>query len=146
MTVRVNKAEVQEVFRQIKEQVGLDFVYNKAQIATFPPVTLNMQGVTVDAVLKRVFEKSSFEYMYENSSVIVRKRTTLSQQAGGVVIRGVVSDQEGNTVPGVSVVLKGTTLGTASDADGKFALTLPSLDGVVLTFTCIGMKKMEIAG
>lgn len=145
VTVRVNKAEVQEVFRQIKEQVGLDFVYNKAQIATFPPVTLNMQGVTVDAVLKRVFEKSSFEYMYENSSVIVRKRTTLSQQAGGVVIRGVVSDQEGNTVPGVSVVLKGTTLGTASDADGKFALTLPSLDGVVLTFTCIGMKKMEIA-
>ena len=145
VTVRVNKAEVQEVFRQIKEQVGLDFVYNKAQIATFPPVTLNMQGVTVDAVLKRVFEKSSFEYMYENSSVIVRKRTTLSQQAGGVVIRGVVSDQEGNTVPGVSVVLKGTTLGTASDADGKFALTLPSLDGVVLTFTCIGMKKLEIA-
>ncbi|MFR4036597.1 MAG: carboxypeptidase-like regulatory domain-containing protein [Butyricimonas faecalis] len=56
-----------------------------------------------------------------------------------MVIRGVVSDQDGNTLPGVSVVLKGA-LGTASDTDGKFALALPSLDGVVLTFTCIGMK------
>ncbi|MFR7875768.1 MAG: carboxypeptidase-like regulatory domain-containing protein [Butyricimonas paravirosa] len=56
-----------------------------------------------------------------------------------------MSDQDGNTIPGVSVVLKGTTLGTASDADGKFVLALPSLDGVVLTFTCIGMKTREIA-
>lgn len=57
-----------------------------------------------------------------------------SQKPGEVVIRGVVSDQDGTTIPGVSVVLKDHA-GTASDADGKFALALPSLDGVVLTFT-----------
>lgn len=145
VSVRVNKAGVQEVFRQIKEQAGLNFVYDKAQVATLPPVTLTMQGVTVDAVLKRVFQGSPFEYIYENSTVVIKKRATVPQKPGEVVIRGVVSDQDGNTIPGVSVVLKGTTLGTASDADGKFALALPSLDGVVLTFTCIGMKTREIA-
>ena len=135
VTVRVSKAGVQEVFRQIKEQAGLNFVYDKAQVATLPPVTLTMQRVTVDAVLKRVFQGSPFEYIYENSTVVIKKRATVPQKPGEVVIRGVVSDQDGNTIPGVSVVLKGTTLGTASDADGKFALALPSLDGVVLTFT-----------
>lgn len=145
VSVRVNKAGVQEVFRQIKEQAGLNFVYDKAQVATLPPVTLTMQGVTVDAVLKRVFQGSPFEYIYENSTVVIKKRATVPQKPGEVVIRGVVSDQDGNTIPGVSVVLKGTTLGTASDADGKFVLALPSLDGVMLTFTCIGMKTREIA-
>ncbi|MFR5657766.1 MAG: carboxypeptidase-like regulatory domain-containing protein [Butyricimonas faecihominis] len=144
VTVRVNKAGVQEVFRQIKEQAGLNFVYDKAQVTTLPPVTLTMQGVTVDAVLKRVFQGSPFEYIYENSTVVIKKRAIVPQKPGEVVIRGVVSDQDGNTIPGVSVVLKGTTLGTASDADGKFALALPSLDGVVLTFTCIGMKTREM--
>ena len=145
VTVRVNKADVQEVFRQIKEQTGLNFVYDKEQMTAFPPVTLTMEGGTVDAVLKRVFAGSLFEYTYEGSSVVVRKRVTVAPKTDGVVIRGVVSDQDGNTLPGVSVVLKGATLGTASDADGKFALALPSLDGVVLTFTCIGMKTREIA-
>lgn len=145
VTVRVNKADVQEVFRQIKEQTGLNFVYDKEQMTAFPPVTLTMEGGMVDAVLKRVFAGSPFEYTYESSSVVVRKRVTVAPKTDGVVIRGVVSDQDGNTLPGVSVVLKGATLGTASDADGKFALALPSLDGVVLTFTCIGMKTREIA-
>lgn len=145
VTVRVTKAGVQEVFRQIKEQTGLNFVYDKEQMTVFPPVTLTMEGGTVDAVLKRVFAGSLFEYTYESSSVVVRKRVTVAPKTDGVVIRGVVSDQDGNTIPGVSVVLKGATLGTASDADGKFALALPSLDGVVLTFTCIGMKTREIA-
>ena len=96
----MNKAGVQEVFRQIKEQAGLNFVYDKAQVATLPPVTLTMQGVTVDAVLKRVFQGSPFEYIYENSTVVIKKRATVPQKPGEVVIRGVVSDQDGNTIPG----------------------------------------------
>ena len=103
VTVRVTKAGVQEVFRQIREQAGLNFVYDKAQMTAFPPVTLTMEGATVDAVLKRLFEGSPFEYVYESSSVVVRKRGTLPQKTDGVVIRGVVSDQDGSTIPGVSV-------------------------------------------
>ena len=96
VTVRVNKADVQEVFRQIKEQTGLNFVYDKEQMTAFPPVTLTMEGGTVDAVLKRVFAGSLFEYTYEGSSVVVRKRVTVAPKTDGVVIRGVVSDQDGN--------------------------------------------------
>ena len=85
VSVRVNKAGVQEVFRQIKEQAGLNFVYDKAQVATLPPVTLTMQGVTVDAVLKRVFQGSPFEYIYENSTVVIKKRATVPQKPGEVL-------------------------------------------------------------
>ncbi|MFR7875767.1 MAG: STN domain-containing protein [Butyricimonas paravirosa] len=50
----------------------MNFVYDKAQVATLPPVTLTMQRVTVDAVLKRVFQGSPFEYIYENSTVVIK--------------------------------------------------------------------------
>lgn len=144
VTIRADKVGVQEIFRQIKEQTGLDFVYDKEQMETIPPVTLNLQGTTVDSVLNRLFTNTAFDFTYEKSSVVVKRRGVTTSQTNGVFIRGRVLDRDGNTIPGASVILKGTTLGTASDVDGKFTIALASLDNVVLVVTCIGMKRREI--
>jgi hypothetical protein len=53
-----------------------------------------------------------------------------------VTVSGVVTDQDGNTLPGVNVFEKGTTNGTISDMDGKYRLSVPS--GATVTFTYIG--------
>jgi TonB-linked SusC/RagA family outer membrane protein len=59
-------------------------------------------------------------------------------------ITGVVSSSaDGLTMPGVSVTVKGTALGTATDIDGNFSLTIPS-DKAVLVFTYIGYQKKEV--
>ncbi|MDR0865483.1 MAG: TonB-dependent receptor [Candidatus Symbiothrix sp.] len=60
-------------------------------------------------------------------------------------VHGVVSSgADGLTMPGVSVTVKGTALGTATDLDGNFSLTIPS-DKAVLVFTYIGYKAKEVA-
>jgi len=59
-------------------------------------------------------------------------------------ITGTVSDaDDGNTLPGVSVVVKGTSIGTVTDVDGKFSLNVPS-DGKTLVFSFVGMEAKEI--
>ncbi len=61
---------------------------------------------------------------------------------GGVITGTVTSAEEGNTLPGVSVVVRGTTIGTITDVDGNYSLIVPD-DATVLMFTYVGMKTVE---
>jgi len=58
-------------------------------------------------------------------------------------ITGTVTDTEGTTMPGVTVVVKGTTTGTSTDMDGKYALAVPA-DAETLVFSFIGMTSQEV--
>ena len=146
VNIHGENGEIQNVFRQIKEQTGLNFIYDEDQVSTLSPVTLSMKEATVESVLKRLFDNTPFEYSYEKLSIVVKKRRTqLTTPTDEIQITGVVIDKNEEAIPGVSVIIKGTTLGTATDINGKFVIRIPSRDNVVLQFSCIGMQKKEIA-
>lgn len=144
VNIHVENGEIQNVFRQIKEQTGLNFIYDEDQVSTL--ITLSMRDATVESVLKRLFDNTPFEYSYEKLSIVVKKRRTqLTTPTDEIQITGVVIDKNEEVIPGVSVIIKGTTLGTATDINGKFVIRIPSRDNIVLQFSCIGMQKKEIA-
>ncbi|MFQ7741224.1 SusC/RagA family TonB-linked outer membrane protein [Odoribacter splanchnicus] len=121
-------------------------MYDEDQVSTLSPVTLSMRDATVESVLKRLFDNTPFEYSYEKLSIVVKKRRTqLTTPTDEIQITGVVIDKNEEVIPGVSVIIKGTTLGTATDINGKFVIRIPSRDNIVLQFSCIGMQKKEIA-
>ncbi|HZI23836.1 MAG TPA: SusC/RagA family TonB-linked outer membrane protein [Chryseolinea sp.] len=59
-------------------------------------------------------------------------------------ISGTVSDSQGQGMPGVNVVVKGTSAGTTSDADGKYTLSVPDAGSNVLVFSFIGYATQEV--
>ncbi len=61
-----------------------------------------------------------------------------------IVITGEVKDADGEPLPGVTVVLKGTSLGCATGTDGKFRLEIPEQKEMVLLFRFVGMKNQEV--
>ena len=68
----------------------------------------------------------------------------LNAHAQGQQVKGVVtSSDDGQPIPGVSVVVKGTTSGTTTDFDGQYTLTAPS--GATLVFSFVGMSTAEEA-
>jgi TonB-linked SusC/RagA family outer membrane protein len=73
------------------------------------------------------------------SELIVKPSTFNARQA---VITGTVRDEAGNPLPGVSVIVKGTTTGAITDAQGKYSINAP--DNAILVFTYIGYTKMEL--
>lgn len=144
VTIHVNKGDVQEVFRQIKEQTKLNFVYNAEQLKPLSEVTLNVENVTVDNALKSLFAGTTFEYKFEMQSIVIRKATPRFEQKR-FKVDGSVTDMQGNPLPGVSVFLKGTTVGTTTRVDGGFTFLVPDEENQVLVFSFIGMKRQEVA-
>lgn len=89
---------------------------------------------------------SGWKFINKKLSIVVKKRRTqLTTPTDEIQITGVVIDKNEEVIPGVSVIIKGTTLGTATDINGKFVIRIPSRDNIVLQFSCIGMQKKEIA-
>ena len=77
--------------------------------------------------------------------VISPKVMTNEQELKTIVIKGKVTDKQGVAMPGVTVMLKGTTLGTATDADGQYELTVQKEHATILVFSFVGMKTLEVA-
>ena len=137
VSIKVENVDVSVVFRQIKEQTRLNFVYDPDQLASMANVTLDVQNVSVDSVLCRLFRGTSFEYRFEAQSILIRK---VQKKLERNLVRGVVTDVSGNVMPGVTVVLVGTSVGTVTDSKGFFRLQLPLVKGK-LEFSFIGFKK-----
>lgn len=78
---------MQVVFKQIKEQTNLNFVYNADQLKTMQKVTLNVKEVTVDAALTKLFEGSAFEYKFEMQSIVIKKKTEQAESKKSMVVR-----------------------------------------------------------
>ena len=73
-------------------------------------------------------------------------KTTITQQAKPDMIKvtGVVTDKKGDPLPGVAIMVKGTTQGVATDFDGKYVIEVPAASKkVILVYSFIGMKNHE---
>ena len=142
VSIHVKDVDVSVVFRQIKEQTKLNFVYDPDQLASMSSITMDVKNVSVDSVLSKLFTGTSFEYRFEMGSILIRKveRKEVQEQ---MVVRGTVSDVSGHVLPGVTVMLKGTTVGTATDMQGRYQMVIPKTGKPVLVFSFIGMKSLE---
>lgn len=145
VTIQVTKVSLQEVFKSINKQTGLNFVYNVVQLKEMGAVTLDMKGVTVDSVLSVLFAKTPFEYNYEMDSIVIKKRSV--QTSNGLVISGLVTDEQGNRLPGVTVMIKEgkVLLGAVTDRDGHYQLTIPEvLKQFSIQFSFVGMESKVV--
>ena len=106
---------------------------------------MNMIDVKADnkniiSVLDDIFSKSPLTYKaYDNNLIVIAPRELLQQQK----ITGTVTDEKGNPLPGVTVIVKGTTLGALTDMSGKYSIENAPKDAT-LVFSFIGMTTQEI--
>lgn len=141
VNIALKDARVVEVLKSIEEQTNFLFVYNKEEIDLDRKVNINVSGQTIDEVLLNIFPNADVTYKKLGSSIILMKNIGLQNSTSSV--SGKVTDSTGLPLPGVSIVIKGSTNGTITDFDGKY--TMPNIsDDVVLVFSFVGMKTQEI--
>ncbi len=145
VTINLKDAAVKQVFAEIRKQTTYNFVYSDDQMDKLKPVTLNVTGETVENVLNRVLEGTPYTYTIEGNSIAIVAKDNVKKEVKEIRLTGSVKDKDGLPLPGVSVIVKGTTVGVATGIDGNYTLTFAERPDVTLVFSFIGMQTKEVA-
>ena len=144
VTINLKDAAIKQVFAEIRKQTTYNFVYSDDQMDKLKKVTVNVKEETVEQVLNQVLSGTPYTYTIEGNAIAIVARGEAAEKVKETKISGKVVDKDGLPLPGVSVLIKGTTLGVATDIDGKYSLSFVSQPNVILVFSFVGMQTKEI--
>ncbi|MCM1077096.1 MAG: SusC/RagA family TonB-linked outer membrane protein [Bacteroides sp.] len=143
---KFEKATPEEVIKTLKQETGLEFVYQKDLLKQAKsPVTCDYSGLSLDQLLNRVISVNMFlDYEVVDKSVIL-KAPNLKVDVITGTIKGIVYDaEEGEPLAGATVMIDGTTQLTVSDVDGRFTLNNVKALNPVVSALFVGMKPASV--
>ena len=128
------------VLKELGEKTDYEFFYNDDEVMRWK-VSVSAKEATVTEILDRVLRSTSLTYSIVDNIIVISPKP--EEKAKRWRISGTVKDDKGEPMVGVTVFLKGTTIGTATDPAGKFNLNFLKKDSVTVVFSFIGMKTQE---
>ncbi|TZF82819.1 TonB-dependent receptor [Pedobacter sp. BS3] len=141
ISITKNNASLESVFKDIRKQSGYLFLYNDELLEHAKPVSISVKQVSLDEALKACFVGQPFTYNLVEKTIVVTPLAKEIEKEVRKEITGTVRDSI-DVLPGVSVKVKGTNLGTMTDANGKYKLAVP--DDATLVFSMVGYATQEI--
>ncbi len=141
LNLDVKGQTVRDVLKSIEKQSSFRFFYNDEFTDLNREVTITADDKTIDDILAKVFSNADVTYKVLENNLVVISPVSVVQQTS---IKGTITDSNGLPLPGVNVLVKGTTVGVISDIDGKYTINIPSED-VILQFSYIGYLTEERA-
>ena len=149
--LKMNKVSLKQVFQTITDQSEFKFIYNNDVVNDKQKVSVNTEGARVEEILNEILPQFNLEYRVVDKQVIVFPTEEKTKSETGSftdaqqqkTITGKVVDDKGVGLPGVAVVVKGTTVGVVTDIDGNYSLQVPA-DAQILSFSFIGMKAQDV--
>jgi len=144
VTLHQNNTSVEKILRAIEKQTGYHFLYDKRDVVQAGEINIEVVNVTVEKALDQALKDQPLSYKIFDQTIVIKRKDNFKNTANIAVlkIQGTVTDSKG-PLPGVTVKLKGSGLGTATDVNGKYALTVPDGNGV-LVFSSIGYDMREV--
>jgi TonB-linked SusC/RagA family outer membrane protein len=149
--LKSDKYSLADVLSELRTQTDYTFLFNVDEVEKHGEVMVSSTSETIEHILDQCLADSGLSYEIKDEVVIIKstpepvQRTntrTQAQNAGRV--SGIVTDEQGVPIPGVSVFIKGTTIGTSSDMDGRYQLEVSDMANQVLAFSFIGMETKEV--
>ncbi len=154
-----NQAIISDVFSKIERTIGVRFVFNEAKLGQTPTVNIAEGNYTLDHILTMIEVQTNLQFKQISNMIAVSRNSheplalsnelllangssKLKAHSSELSITGKITDEKGEGLIGVSVLIKGTNKGAVTDVDGKFSLDAKEGDILVLSF--VGFKNKEI--
>lgn len=146
VSLKLENVTLHEVIWELQKQTGFVFVYSTQDVKGVHLGTVNVTDKSVKEVLDNCLKESGLKYEILDEVIVVRKDNSVQPvPQAQITLRGTVYDEEGETLPGVSVRVKGMETGTATDINGNFELSIAKGNNRILIFSYIGMETQEVA-
>lgn len=141
LNLEMKNATIREVLSKIEEESNFYFLYNEELIDVSGKVNISVKDESIENILSTLFGKSQIKATINDRHIVLTPSTSGQKQ---ITVTGHISDSSGLPLPGVTIVVKGTTKGTITNIDGNYSLTeVPS--SATLVFSFVGLKTKEIA-
>jgi TonB-dependent starch-binding outer membrane protein SusC len=147
-TVSISKKNVplQEVFRQINRQTGLEFVYDMKVVQRAGNVDLNVKNMDVGDVLKLCFANQPFTFVRMGETIVIKEKLPEVEKAAPppalVKIKGIIKNAKGEPLAAVTVSNKAKGINVATNENGEFEINAEV--GDVLEFSSIGYANQQV--
>ena len=150
LSLDLEDVSINDVLKKIESQSEFVFIYENEALKIDKKISINVSDLNVDKILSEVFEGTGINFEIVDKQIVLTKRSTTgtdsepgAQEPQKKSVSGKITDVKGNTLPGVTVVVKGTTKGIITDTGGNFYLSnIPVNSTLQLSF--IGMQSQEI--
>ena len=146
ITLKMSDSRIEEVLNQIESKSEFYFLFDQKQIDINRKVSINVEDEKIAAILDELFAGTEVKHVVIDRQIVLTTSfvTENPGQQQGKQVAGKVTDSSGAPLPGVSVVVKSTTTGVISDANGAYSLSnIP--ENATLQFSFVGMKTQEVA-
>ena len=145
LTLNLNNVTVANVLEEIQNNSEFYFLFNAKLVNVEREVSISMEDKKISEILTSLFSGTKVNYIVYDRQIILTPSdvTALSAAMQQLKITGTVTDEKGNPLPGVTVKVKTTTIGTLSDASGKYTID-NAPQNATLIFSFIGMATQEI--
>ena len=137
---------LKDVLKELKSQTGVYFMYNTTEIDADVRVSVTFEKENLETALNKILSGLPYTYRRMNDYFLIIPERTMVQDSvkKSVTVRGLVHDERKLPLPGVTVRIKGSSIGTVTDVKGEFKIDLPELKNVMLIFSFIGMETLEL--
>ena len=151
LSVNVKNKTVTEVFSEIEKNSEYIFFFYDEILDTERRVSINLKNQKIDVILDKLFENTNNDYLISDRQITISRKPNPTpelllsnpvEEQQVITITGIVKDESG-PLPGVTVLIKGTTQGAATDNNGRYTINVSGNESV-LQFSYIGYITQEI--
>ena len=146
ISLNMSDVTLEQALKELKKQTGFRFFYSVDKVRKERKSEIKIKDLLLQDALGEVLRGTKLTFTIMNDVVVIKDVLRLATDSVTKMrrtIKGVVRDNTGAELPGVTVRIKGTTLGTATDTNGKFQIVLSDSSKIFLVFSFIGMKTLE---
>ena len=154
LSIQLDNISLEEAFGQIESKTDFNFSYNKGVVNTNERISAHVQNQSLGDLLRYISKEAGLRFLRINENIYVNKRKVLQTAVQEEIDREnvkqerpvegkVTSEEDGTGLPGVNILIKGTTRGTTTDVDGHYRMNVP--EDAILVFSYLGYETQEIA-
>jgi len=148
ITISEKSVSLEKILNKIEKQSGYTFWYKTELIKQTPKVSLNVKDVNIDQTLELCFKDLPIAYTIVQNTIVLKAKDpdpAIARiiRADPITVKGKVTDNQNDPLPGVTVRVKGTKTLVITDVNGAFQINVPD-KSAVLVFTYVSFNSKEV--
>lgn len=143
LDINMTNITIRDLVSYVEENSDFVFLYRNEDLNLDKRVDISFKNATINQILDEVLKGENVKYDVYERQIVIRRTGDLMNSQQKRDISGTVKDNTGAPIPGVTVLVKGTSIGVLSDMNGEFKISVPGDAGIVV-FSFVGMQTREV--